>query len=224
MLQYPFRSGRTVTNIPCLFTNQLVRHTILIAPCCKITRQAFLKRIVCPVPVVRWCVIQIELIGLNGISAHQYAVCGCNGDSHISVSGVKQGCPLSPTLLGVFIDALEGRLSHRAAAGVSIGCESGDNRLLSRLLFANNLALAARFPSHLQALIYVLTYFSPSSSCTASQTASKSLRQLIRVSPSTDTYTAILLAELDHLSLQRRWLGSGLNSTLDCAAGCSAGG
>ena len=47
-------------------------------------------------------------------------ISGCVGDSEPTISGVKQGCPPSPTLFGIFIDALEGWLSfHRApTAGV----------------------------------------------------------------------------------------------------------
>ena len=61
-------------------------------------------------------------------------ISGCIGDSQMPVSSAKQGCPLSPTLFGVFIDALKGWLSHRAgAAGVYIQCENGGSCLLSSL-------------------------------------------------------------------------------------------
>ena len=87
-------------------------------------------------------------------------ISGCIGDSQMPVSGVKQGCPLSPALFGVFIDALEGWLSHRAAAaGVSIQCENGGSRLLSSLIYADDLALVANSPSHLQGLIDALSDF-----------------------------------------------------------------
>ena len=45
-------------------------------------------------------------------------ISGCIGDRQMPVSGVKKACPLSPTLFRVFIDALEGWLSHRAAAAL----------------------------------------------------------------------------------------------------------
>ena len=86
-------------------------------------------------------------------------ISGCIEDSQMPVSGVKQGCSLSATLFGVFI-SLEGWLSHRAAAaGVSIQCENGGSSLLSSLIYADDLALVANSPSHLQGLIDALSDF-----------------------------------------------------------------
>ena len=95
------------------------------------------------------------------------------------VSGVKQGCPLSPTLFGVFIDALEGWLSHRAAAaGVSIQCENGGSRLLSSLIYADDLALVANSPSHLQGLIDALSDFCASAGLEISATKTQVMQFL----------------------------------------------
>ena len=89
----------------------------------------------------------------------------------MAVSGVKQGCPLRPILFGVFIDALEGWLSHRAvAAGISIQCESGGSHLLPSLIYADDLALVANFPFHLQGLIDALSDFCASAGLEVSAT------------------------------------------------------
>ena len=106
-------------------------------------------------------------------------ISGCIGDSQMPVSGVKQGCPLSPTLFGVFIDALEGWLSHRAAAaGVSIQCENGGSRLLSSLIYADDLALVANSPSHLQGLIDALSDFCASAGLEISATKTQVMQFL----------------------------------------------
>ncbi len=87
-------------------------------------------------------------------------ISGCIGERQMPISGVKQGYPLIPTLFGVLIDALDGWLSHRAAAaGVFIAREGGGTRLLSGLIYADDLALVANSPSHLQALIDNLSEF-----------------------------------------------------------------
>ncbi len=85
---------------------------------------------------------------------------GCIGDSELTVSSVKQGCPLSPTLFGILIDALEGWLAHKApAAGVRVRAEGGGSRRLPVLIYADDLALLASSPSELQALIDALAEF-----------------------------------------------------------------
>ena len=74
-------------------------------------------------------------------------------------------------MFGVFIDALEGWLIHRAAAaGVSIQCENGGSRLLSSLIYADDLALVAKSPSHLQGLIDALSDFCASAGLEISAT------------------------------------------------------
>ncbi len=62
-------------------------------------------------------------------------ISSCVGDSEPTLTGVKKGCPLSPTLFGTFIDALESWLSHRApTAGVSVRTHGGSGRLLPALI------------------------------------------------------------------------------------------
>ena len=74
--------------------------------------------------------------------------------------GVKQGCPLSPTLFGVFMDGLDRWLRTQApTAGVSISCEGGGERLLSHLMYADDVALLAPSAAGLQQLLDALGTF-----------------------------------------------------------------
>ena len=86
------------------------------------------------------------------------------GDSIATSSGVRQGCPLSPTLFGIYIDALEGWLREQApTAGVPLNTSRGVARLLAALIYADDIALFDSEPAQLQHLLDSLAAF-----CTAS--------------------------------------------------------
>ncbi len=59
--------------------------------------------------------------------------------------GVKQGCPLSPLLFGLYLDALEGRLDGRECDALTLA--NGHIRLL---LFADDLAITSESEVGLQ--------------------------------------------------------------------------
>lgn len=118
---------------------------------------------------------RLEACGVNGLmlsaikslyreSQIAMKVDGCVGDSETTLSGVKQGCPLSPTLFGIFIDALEGCLEARVPdSGVDIRRQSvGDgpqHRKLRVLIYADDIVMLATCREHLQALLDALSDF-----------------------------------------------------------------
>ena len=65
-----------------------------------------------------------------------------------------------------------------AAAGVSIQCENGGSRLLASLIYADDLALVANFPSHLQGLIDALSDFCASAGLEISATKTQVMQFL----------------------------------------------
>ena len=77
------------------------------------------------------------------------------GHSQSPSVGLRQGCPLSATLFGIFIDGLHHHLQTTApAAGVQV-------RHLKRtdLVYADDICLLAGSPQHLQALIDALVNY-----------------------------------------------------------------
>jgi hypothetical protein len=59
--------------------------------------------------------------------------------------GVKQGCPLSPLLFGLYLDALKGRLDDKKCDAPTLG-----DVHVWLLLFADNLALTSESEVGLQ--------------------------------------------------------------------------
>ena len=77
---------------------------------------------------------------------------GASGDSHSPSIGLRQGCPLSATLFGIFIDGLHHHLQTTCPeAGVQL-----QSLRLTELVYV---CLMASSPAHLQALIDALTAF-----------------------------------------------------------------
>ena len=64
---------------------------------------------------------------------------------------VEQGCPLSPTLFGIYIDKLEGCLEEAGCDGTIL---AGID--ITLLLYANNIVLLARCPSDLDKQLILL--------------------------------------------------------------------
>ena len=73
-----------------------------------------------------------------------------------STIGVKQGCPLSPTLFGIYIDELEAFLREHIQE--SDGCYL-HQVLIYILLFADDIALLSSSPEGLQRQLDALALF-----------------------------------------------------------------
>jgi hypothetical protein len=85
------------------------------------------------------------------------------GDLFDSLSGVKQGDPLSPTLFGIFIEALPEFLEAMQAAEPRLAA-AGTPKLtrafaLFYMLFADDLTLISHTPKHMQAMLDALSEF-----------------------------------------------------------------
>ena len=68
--------------------------------------------------------------------------------------GVKQGCPLSPTLFGIYIDKLEGCLEEAGRAGTFFA-----GIVISLLLYADDIVLLARCRSDIDKKLRLLKDF-----------------------------------------------------------------
>ncbi len=82
-------------------------------------------------------------------------VSGYTGESRTPSMGLRQGCPLSATLFGLFVDGLHHYLETMApAAGIQI-----QHLRLRELVYADYICLMASSPEHLQALIDALSSY-----------------------------------------------------------------
>ncbi|RYE04502.1 MAG: reverse transcriptase family protein [Rickettsiaceae bacterium] len=77
-------------------------------------------------------------------------VTGTAGQPRVQQMGVRQGCPLSPTLFGLFFDGLHDRL-HACAPTAGVQLRSG--RWVSSLVYADDVVLLSWSASGLQLLL-----------------------------------------------------------------------
>ena len=83
-------------------------------------------------------------------------IAGWHGQTRTSETGVKQGCPLSPTLFGLFIDGLE-RFLRTACPDSGALCSDGTR--VPALGYADDFVLLATSQAELQDLLRVLEQF-----------------------------------------------------------------
>ena len=77
-------------------------------------------------------------------------VAGTAGQPRTQQMGVRQGCPLSPTLFGIFFDGLH---DHLHSCAPMAGMQLGSGRWLSSLVYADDVVLLSWSPSGLQLLL-----------------------------------------------------------------------
>ena len=80
---------------------------------------------------------------------------GVAGDSQIPSMGLRQGCPLSATLFGLFIDGLH----HYLETAVPMVRIQILQMRLRELVYADDVCLLASSPEQLQALIDALAAY-----------------------------------------------------------------
>ena len=83
-------------------------------------------------------------------------VAGTAGGPRIQQMGVRQGCPLSPTLFGLFFDGLHDHL-HSCASASGIQLRSG--KWVSSLVYADDVVLLSWSASGLQVLLDSMDHF-----------------------------------------------------------------
>ena len=89
-------------------------------------------------------------------AAYATSVHGALGPSVVSSTGVKQGCPLSPTLFGLFLDGLHRFLQQRCPAA-GFQCQNGSK--IRDLQYADDVLLVDTCPTRLQATINFTSEF-----------------------------------------------------------------
>ena len=92
---------------------------------------------------------------------------GTAGSPAIQQMGVRQGCPLSPTLFGIFFDGLHDHLQQHAPTA---GLQLGSGRWLSSLVYADDVVLLSWSSQGLQLLIDGMHAFCVSMGLTISPT------------------------------------------------------
>ena len=83
-------------------------------------------------------------------------VAGTAGEPRIQQMGVRQGCPLSPTLFGLSFDGLHHHL-HSCASASGIQLRSG--KWVSSLVYADDVVLLSWSASGLQLLLDSMNHF-----------------------------------------------------------------
>ena len=93
---------------------------------------------------------QAPIILLHITGTLSMKVGGAAGPPLVQQNGVRQGCPLSPTLFGIFFDGLHGHLDRSLPHA---GLQLGSGRWVSALVYADDVVLLSWTASGLQGLL-----------------------------------------------------------------------
>ena len=154
-----------IANIPQAFVLQHVidKHRCLRAPLylCFVDLKSAYDRVQWPLlwDLLRRLGVQGKMLGavqsLYDNCLLSMRVSGFTGEGKTPSMGLRQGCPLSATLFGLFIDGLHHYLETVVpAAGIQI-----QHMRLRELVYADDICLMASSPEHLQALIDALSSY-----------------------------------------------------------------
>ena len=115
------------------------------------TAQSRLSRSIMVLAVLGFMLQAIQ--GLYGSATVAVKINGQQGLPLVSVSGVRQGCPLSPTLFGLLADGLHRFLQSAAAAD---GLAVGPGLMVTDLGYADDICLVSATADGLQRIIDVV--------------------------------------------------------------------
>ena len=113
----------------------------------------------------------------------QVRIEGCVGPEFESSIGVKQGCPLSPTLFGIFIDRLAFMIASRAG---HVGAQLASGRRVPTMLYADDFCLitmGGEAVGHMHQLLRVVDQYNAASGMRANTGLGKTEMMLFGVSP-----------------------------------------
>ena len=97
-------------------------------------------------------------------------IAGVAGPIFSSEIGVKQGCPLSPTLFGLFIDRLYFYVLSKAP---DLGIALGSGRRVPMLLYADDFLLLSHSEAHMHRLLQLVSQFLQASGMVANTSKGK---------------------------------------------------
>ena len=121
----------------------------------KISHSLELERQHCPSMTFIISIVR-AVMSLDAIATVAIITFGRTGEGFASLAGVKQGCPLSPTLFGLLLDGLQRYLLINCAG---IGPKVSNGNIVPVLMYADHITFMATLASELQKLINVTSAF-----------------------------------------------------------------
>ena len=98
----------------------------------------------------------LDIRSLDSSGALSMGVGGTAGPPLLQQNGVRQGCPLSPMLFGIFFDGLH---SHLDSVAPHAGVQLGSGRWVPSLVYADDVVLLSWTSAGLQSLLHGMHSF-----------------------------------------------------------------